>query len=84
VQETWNISLKVPRLDRCSQCWAITCQIESEKDPVKKKEWEKLLESHKEDAFMTRDYIYSTFLKSMKEQGKDCSALDSWETWEMD
>ena len=84
IKKTWNISLKVPRLDRCSKCWAITCCIEEETDDKKKKSYEKLLKNHQKDAFMTRDYIYSTFLKSMKEHGRATQDLDSWEEWEMD
>ena len=70
VRRTYNIGLKPPRLDRCSTCWALEAEIKEEKDVEKKNKLETILESHKQDAFMVRDYIYTSFQKSYAQLGK--------------
>ena len=81
IRENYNIALKTPRLDRCSICWAIELEIKEAKSDAEKKKFQKLLESHREDAFQVRDYVYMAFQKSYKELGKKSMNLEHLEEY---
>ena len=58
---------------------SLQCCINDETDENKKESYRKLLAAHKKDAFVTRDYIYSTFLKCQGEHGRKTQDLTNWD-----
>ena len=61
------MSLKTPRLDRCSTCWSLEKLRDEATNETRKRKIEKLLDDHQTEAFLVRDYIHNMFQKSKKQ-----------------